>query len=223
MLRRLRYLWTCHRGATAVEFALVCAPLLLVTIGIMEFSFALYQWNAAEKSTQMGVRIAVVSNPVARGLTADDGKDASNNFGDEPMPDFFGSPVVCSGGTASCSGGYTFDPAAHDRIVNKMRQIFGRVGTANVVVEYRAASLGFVGKPCGPVPSVTVRLQDMAFDFFVIDALAGLVAAGSNLPSALPMPPFPATMVGEDLSNHGSTCPCLKDNEGNVSGLTCPA
>ena len=214
MLRRLRYLWTCHRGAAAVEFALVCAPLLLVTIGIMEFSFALYQWNAAEKATQMGVRIAVVSTPVADGLTSFDGKNSGNNYGDEPMPDFSGSPITCSGATSTCSGGYTWattpldenNRTPHERIVARMQQIFPRIGAANVVVEYRAMPVGFVGKPCGPIPSVTVRLQDMAFDFFVIDALAGLVAAGTSLPASLTMPPFPATMVGEDLSTLGSLC-----------------
>jgi len=206
MLRRLRQLWTCRRGATAVEFALVCAPLLLVTIGIMEFSFALYQWNAAEKSTQMGVRLAVVSNSVAQELTSFDGFDGSNEAGDTPMPAFSGSPIVCSGATSTCSGGYTFISGNHERIVERMQQIFPRVGTANVVVEYRAMPLGFVARPCGPVPSVTVRLQDMAFDFFVIDALAGLVAAGTSLPASLTMPPFPATMVGEDLSTLGSLC-----------------
>ena len=64
MIGFIRNLWSRREGAAAVEFALVCVPLLVVTIGIMEFSFALYQWNAAEKATQFGVRMAVVSTPV---------------------------------------------------------------------------------------------------------------------------------------------------------------
>ncbi len=219
MLGFLRYIWRRSDGSAAIEFALVCIPLLLITIGIMEFSFALFQWNSAEKATQMGVRTAVVSTPVAGGLLDFTGKDVggANSYGDEPMPAFNGGVIItCDGGATppDCTGPYTFEPDPHDRIVARMRRIFPRLTTANVVVEYMPVpgGLGFVGRPCGPVPSVTVRLQNMSFDFIVIDSLLSLV--GGGLASSLLMPSFTATMVGEDLSTVGNT-------PGNPQGPTC--
>jgi len=210
----IRGLWAHREGAAAVEFALICVPLLVVTIGIMEFSFALYQWNAAEKATQFGVRMAVVSTPVASGLTAFDGKNNSNEYGDVPDSNFASSgAVVCDGATLQCNNGYSWATAQapnvltpHARIVAKMQKVSPGITAANVVVEYLHQSLGFVGRPCGPVPSVTVRLQNMAFDFIVIDAILSLVAGGAGLPSSISMPGFIATMVGEDLNTQGTGC-----------------
>jgi len=215
MLGLLRVLWRRSEGAAAIEFALVCIPLLLITIGIMEFSFALFQWNAAEKATQMGVRRAVVSTPIALGLNTFDGTDGGNAPGDEPPADFVataGSPIVCTGdgtsGTCTNVGAgidANFNNGAHIRIVGKMREIFPRIAYENVAVEYYFMGLGFVGRPCGAVPSVTVRLQNMSFDFIVIDALLNLVTGGGLDPS-MAMPSFTATMTGEDLNTQGTGC-----------------
>ena len=202
----IRSLWSRCEGAAAVEFALVCVPLLVITIGIMEFAFALYQWNSAEKATQFGVRMAVVSTPVASGLNNFDGKNNGNEYGDEPMPGFAPSSVICDGATTSCNNGYTFLSSVHNRVVTRMQQIFPRITAANVVVEYLPISLGFVGRPCGPVPSVTVRLQNMTFDFIVIDGILTLVQSGTALPAGITMPGFVATMVGEDLNTQGTGC-----------------
>jgi hypothetical protein len=87
-----------------------------------------------------------------------------------------------------------------------MRTLFPRITAANVVVEYRDISLGFVGRPCGPVPSVTVRLQNLTFDFIVINTLVSLVKSGASLTSSMSMPSFRATMVGEDLNTVGAGC-----------------
>ena len=76
--------------------------------------------------------------------------------------------------------------------------------SSNAVVESPHALQGFVRRPWGPVPSVTVRLQNMAFDFIVIDAILNLVRGGGYRPA------FPcrvtATMFGEDLNTVGAGC-----------------
>ncbi|MFQ5766234.1 MAG: TadE/TadG family type IV pilus assembly protein, partial [Rhodospirillales bacterium] len=54
-----------QRGAVAVEVAIVFGVLLVLTISLIEFALALWQWNSAEKATQLGVRYAVESDPVA--------------------------------------------------------------------------------------------------------------------------------------------------------------
>jgi Flp pilus assembly protein TadG len=201
-IRRLR---KESQGAAAVEFALVCIPLLIITFGIIEYAFALFQWNTAEKATQFGVRKAVVSDPVAVGLNTFNGKTNSTEFGDEPMPNFANSPVVCNGATASCNNGFSFSQASHTRIVTRMRQMFPRITASNVIVEYAPIGLGFVGR-CGPVPSVTVRLQNMTYDFVVIHSLLTLV--GGSAAASLAMPNFAATMVGEDLNHQSGVSLC---------------
>jgi Flp pilus assembly pilin Flp len=206
MMRFIRRLWRRSEGAAAVEFALVCIPLLLITLGIIEYAFALFQWNSAEKATQFGVRKAVVSDPVASGLNTFNGKTNGNEFGDEPMPSFANSPVVCNGATASCNNGFSFSQASHTRIVTRMRQMFPRITANNVIVEYAPIGLGFVGR-CGPVPAVTVRLQNMTYDFLVVHLLVSLVGGAGA--ASLAMPSFTATMVGEDLNHQGGVTPCV--------------
>ncbi len=216
MLGLLGVLWRRSEGAAAIEFALVCIPLLLITIGIMEFAFALFQWNAAEKATQLGVRMAVVSTPMVAGLNTFDGTGGGKVAGEEPPETFMataGTPIVCndSGNLGQCTNvlagiDSTFNNDAHTRILTKMRKIFPRIAAENVAVEYYFMGLGFVGRPCGPVPSVTVRLQNMNFDFIVIDSLLTLVAGGGGLGPTMAMPSFTATMVGEDLNTQGTGC-----------------
>ncbi len=201
----LRRFYGRSDGAEAVEFALVSIPLLLITIGVIEFAFALFQWNSAEKATQFGVRRAVVSAPVATGLNSYNGKTNGNEFGDEPMPDFANSAVVCNGATSTCSNNFTFSTPAHSRIVTRMRQILPLIRSENVVVEYAPIGLGFVGR-CGAVPSVTVRLQNMSYDFLVIDALLNLV--GGPGAASISMPDFTASMVAEDLNTQSGISPC---------------
>ncbi len=55
-------------GAVAVESAIVFGLLIVLTISLIEFSLALWQWNTAEKATELGVRYAVQSDPVSVGL-----------------------------------------------------------------------------------------------------------------------------------------------------------
>lgn len=205
MARLVRNLLKSTTGGMTLEFALVCIPLLLITVGIMEYAFALFQWNTAEKATQFGVRTATVSHPVAEGLDSFNGKSGSNEWGDKPMAPFANTPVVCNGATTQCSNGFTFSASAHNRIVDKMRELYPRIAVNNVVVEYRPVGLGFVGR-CGAVPSVTVRLQNMSYDFVLIDSLLSLV--GGPGAASLAMPSFASTMVGEDLNSLGAVPAC---------------
>ena len=196
MFGPIRRLARDNKGTTTIELALVGLLVFVFTFVIMETSLAFSRWLSAEKATDLGVRLAVVSDPIATELTAFDGKQADNRFGDQ-MPAFSGSPVICDGSNLTCSGGYSFDVDAFDRLVLQMNRAFGGAVLLrqNVVVQYEHIGLGFVGRPGGPVPAVTVRLQRLTFDFIVIDRLLGL--------GPIALPPFPATLVGEDL-NHSS-------------------
>ena len=177
-----------HRGNAAVEFALIVALFLTLVFGIVEVSIALFEWENAEKATQLGARLAVVSAP-AVALPAGNAKASAANFNGEPCrlgacQDF---------GTLTCAncGSATFD-----YIFARMQEVYPRLQPGDVSIEYSYAGLGFVGGPT--VPAVTVRVN-RPFDFIVLDSLLDLLAGGtSGFPSQI-MNVKSATLTGEDL------------------------
>ena len=75
-----------------------------------------------------------------------------------------------------------------------MCQLFPRITPQNVIVEYthKQPGLGFAGRPGGPLPSITVRLTGLTFDFVVLDKMLGL--------PQISMSGLAATATAEDLS-----------------------
>ena len=60
MRRRIRKDGRTERGASAVEFALVVIPLLMVVAGIVNFGFVFAQQLALDNSVRAGARAGVV-------------------------------------------------------------------------------------------------------------------------------------------------------------------
>ena len=63
--------------------------------------------------------------------------------------------------------------------------------------------------PPGPdiIPVVTVRLSGVTFDFMVLNFLRPMMLGGSqqSTSNGIPMPPFTATLSGEDMNTAGSS------------------
>jgi hypothetical protein len=193
-----RHVLSDDAGATMIETTIIFVLMLTLTFGIAEFAHLFWRWNSAEKATQLGVRAAVVADPVATELADFDCATSNVLLGtrcNDPNAASFGT-IVCSGSSLSCSGAYTFSSASFDAIVSRMQQVFSLVQPENVTVEYRDVDLGFAGREA-PVPAVTVRLSGLTFNFVVLDALLGL--------GPITMPDFRATLTGEDLSDAGSS------------------
>lgn len=178
-----------RRGISSVEFALVAMVFFLFVLGVIDFSRALWEWNAAAKATQIGVRYAVVNDTVstqfanfgATGLSAGD-----------PVP--VGTPgtetVVCRSNTG-CNGDLNaMNATAFNNIVDRMNAIYDRILAKNVVITYEHIGLGTAGTPIGPDvdPLVTIHLEDMDFQFTGI----------SFLISSIAMPDFAASLTAED-------------------------
>ncbi len=104
--------------------------------------------------------------------------------------------ILCDGAAQSCTNGYAFSAAALNTIVTRMQQPFVRLQSENVTVQYADAGLGFAGRPGGPVPAITVCLQNMTFDMAIIDGLLGI--------ATIPMPQFCATLTAEDMQSAGT-------------------
>lgn len=183
-----------ERGISSVEFAMVAAVFFLIIFGITDFGRALWTWNMAAKATQAGVRYAVVSDYAAMNLRTLNGTD----FGPIGLPVPIGAvtpnPTICTIVGCGASVGVTgnIDPIAFQNIVGEMQKFYSDITDADVIVEYFHVGLGFAGNPAGPDvdPVVTVRLRNMDFTF--------LTPGFSGLTDALSLPPFTASLTGED-------------------------
>ena len=191
-----------ERGAAAVEFGLIGGAFILLLLAIMDFGNAFWQWNQASKAVQLGVRLAAVSNPVSSDLKTFDGTALGAQPGD-PMPYF---KRVCNGATGSCTGGL-FSQAALNTIVYgrgntscpttgqnypPMCKIFPRITPRNVIVEYVQTGLGFAGRPGGPVPTITLKLTGLTYDFMILNGWLGV--------ENIAMDGLSATATAEDMS-----------------------
>ncbi|MGH7185074.1 MAG: TadE family protein [Pseudomonadota bacterium] len=190
-------------GAAAVELAIVFPLLLMFTFGIIEFGLVLHQMNMAEKATQLGVRKAVTWDPVAPELASYTG--AGLGATGTPLPANLQLEIVCD--FAGCTGtgaipSPTFSNAAFTELVDAMARLYPSIEPEDVVITYRNIGLGFIGRPGGAVvPSVTVSLRNLTYDFILLDVAVLIVSFGAVDIDDIVYPSFSATLTGEDLSD----------------------
>jgi hypothetical protein len=192
-------------GSVLLEFTVTMLVFLIFVFGAVEGSLLFYQWNIATKAVQLGARLAAVSNPVSSDLLTLTGLEDTGKLPGDQMPDF---DRICDGATGSCSGG-TYNAAAMNTLVYGrgdtscdpsnsnigMCDIYGRIKPENVVVRYQYTGLGYAGRPGGPVPTITVGLQGLEFNFIALDGLLGL--------GPITIPGLRTTMTAEDLNGGG--------------------
>jgi hypothetical protein len=205
-------LWRDQDGAVLVEATVTMTVLLVFVLGSIDFLFAFYQWNAATKALLLGARIAAVSDPVADGLNLLSVTAASTAAPlGASMPAF---AVRCDGAAATCTctgfcdGFRGYDSRAMNTIVfgrgssscgdagsiyyAGMCDILPRITAANVVIVYAQTGLGYVGRPNGPAPTISIALQNLPFQFYF---LAGLMRLNNiNIRAA-------TSIAAEDLSS----------------------
>lgn len=188
MIRNLAH----HRGgASAAEFALVLPLLIILLLGIVDAGRWIWTYNRAEKATQMGARMAVVTNYVSSAIDASYVGACSPPLtqGDRIPANCF-STITCT--SSGCSSG-TANSAAFTTVVNRMRDFMPDIQPANVSIEYAPSGLGYAGDPNGPdiVPLVTVKLgAPTALQFRPVTSL---------LFATLNMPTFTTSLTAEDL------------------------
>ena len=161
-----------QRGASAAEFALVLPLLLLLLLGMIDAGRFMWEYNRAEKATQMGVRYAVVTNPVAPGLASYSFAVNGGVIAGDTVPVALFDNAVCDDAGCSCSAssgnfcsGAGYDAAAFSKLVARMSAMYPPIGAGNVEIKYRNVGLGYAGDPNGPdvAPLVTVSLNDLEF------------------------------------------------------------
>lgn len=192
-----------QRGATAAEFALVLPLLLLLLFGIIDAGRFMWEYNRAEKATQMGVRYAVVTDPVIPVLASYSFAVDGGVIPGDPVPAALFDRAVCddtrctctaTGGSFCSSPGY--DGTAFANIVARMSAMYPPIDAGNLLIEYRNVGLGYAGDPNGPdvAPLVTVQLRNMNFQP-VTTLLFGATVG---------MPDFRASLTAEDLGGNVS-------------------
>ncbi len=195
----VRRLCRSQKAATAAEFALVLPLLLLFLFGIIDAGRFMWEFNRAEKATQMGVRYAVVTTPVLTGLDNSYSFSVSGGIPQgNAVPTTSFDTATCDNATCSCAPGGGFcsatsrNAAAFTAIRTRMSAIYPPITDANVQVIYRNVGLGFAGNPDGSdvSPLVTVKLRNLTFR-----PITCLVFQCS-----IPMPSFSASLTAEDLS-----------------------
>jgi Flp pilus assembly protein TadG len=203
--------WRDEVGSPLVEVAVLIPIVFMFLFASADFLIAFYQWTAATKAVEVGARLAAVSDPVASGLSTIPTNALNGTtvqLGDT-MPDF---EVTCSGtGTCTCTRGTctgfgAYSAAAMNTIVfgrgssacgdaasfyyAGMCDILKQITAANVKVVYSQTGLGYAGRAAGPVPTITVSLQNLNFQFLFLNGFA-----------ARTMPSFATTITGEGLSS----------------------
>lgn len=209
-------------GAALIEATILLPIIIAVFCGSIDLLYAFYQWNAAAKAVEVGARIAAVSDPVAVGLNNLSNQVVLNGpvaIG-QTMPAF---RVTCDGSTEICSCVGTclgvvqnsFNHAAMNRIIlgrastsctdatsyytTGMCDILPTITAANVTIAYSQTGLGYAGRPGGPVPTITVSLQNLHFQFFFLAYLLG---------ANIPIPAMTTTITAEDLCSAGGNGSC---------------
>ena len=150
------------------------------------------------------------------------GEEANGNITPAPGEDVaYDYRVVCT--SAGCSGTETikgnvstnsYDSAAMDVLVfgrdpnNKscndghgryfgMCDVYKRITPANVRVTYEHTNAGYATRPGGLVPTITVEIINLNFEFILLDNVLGIFT-NRNL-DQIPIPGLLTTSIAEDM------------------------
>ena len=216
-------------GAAFLEFTAVIFVLLIVLFGVIEFSLAYGQWNAATKAMQVGARLASVSSPVWDQLDEIRGDEGSGNPGDTLNNNFgssFAYKAVCDGSVSTTNCVVNPKPPGFPNIGNSfhlpsmntlvfgrgsntcddgaagglgMCDIFAPITAQNVRITYQHSNLGYVTRPGGVVPTIKLELTGVFFQFLFLADLMGL--------GQIEIPGLLTTIPAEDLCSSAPNLP----------------
>ena len=202
----MRRLLLDRTASSAAEFGLVMPLLILFLFGIIDGGRYLWEVNKAEKATQAGARVAIVTDVLDSGLSG------QNYVGQivggvaltqgDVIPAAALGELRCTNSGCSCSVGTCPAVVApgnysvrFNRVVERMQFMKPDVEATNVRISYRGSGLGFAGDPNGMeiAPLVTVELFNVQFRPLVL-----FNAVAFNLPA------FRTTLTAEDSSGSES-------------------
>lgn len=187
-----------NEGATLVEFSIVSVLLFLITFSFVEFGYVFYQFNNAQKATQLGARVAATRAMISG--VEDCWVSTSLPAGtDCASVDNSGAPsIVCSGSSSgSC------DAASVAIIVQEMKKAYPSLDAANIQITLSPTNLGYVGRG-KPVPAITVEVNNIQYDYVVIGGLLSALDSQSSFTSSVGITSAQTTLIGEDIGEGAS-------------------
>ena len=92
-----------RRAAGGAEFALILPVLIALLFGVIDVGRFMWQLNQAEKATQVGARMAIVTTPVSPGLVAHNFASGSIPAG-STIPASALTGLACTSATCTCEG-----------------------------------------------------------------------------------------------------------------------
>ena len=111
-----------ENGTTMVEMAIVASLLFTVVLGFVDFGYAFYQWNAANKAVQVGARLARISDPVASGLALETRTAASLCDVGKPVPagtyDYVCTANAAGSASWTCAAGIETSANSRSRVAH---------------------------------------------------------------------------------------------------------
>lgn len=205
----MRHLPRSTSGAGAAEFALVLPVFLVLLFGIIDGARFVWEYNRAEKATQVGARVATVTNVLSTGLRDEDyaGQSVGGTTivpGGRIPAEALGS-IKCTNTGCTCEAspcpsslGILDSTTFNDVLVQRMREIYPAIQAQNVEVRYSGSGFGFAGsassgggggatEPMEISPLITVTLTGLEFRPIT-----------SLLFASIPMPAFATTLIAED-------------------------
>lgn len=184
----LRQILRSDAGASSAEFALVLPLLLVLMFGVIDAGRFAWEYNKAEKATQVGARVAIVTDVLSTGLRDEDYADQTIDgvklgVGDRIPAGALGS-LLCTNGGCECEAEPcpdlgTFDTDTfNNTLVQRMKFISPAITAENVEVRYSGSGFGVATGETGGgggggggateqmeiSPLVTVSLTDMKFN-----------------------------------------------------------
>ena len=170
-------------GSVYIEFTVLASLFFSLLFGAVEFSYFMWQWNAAANAVQAGVRLAVVSDPGPPALAQE--KVTTGSTGNRIGADSYS--YVCGGdGSGGC------DVVAMTRIVTRMRKFMPTLIPSEVEVRYSANGLAVSGSSGGMVPTIEVRIVNKK----MATAMLGFLGIDE-----VTLPTVGQAMVAEDMKS----------------------
>jgi hypothetical protein len=191
-MKLLKALALSTDGSTAAEFAMVLPALLVAFFGTIEVGLFFWSCNQAEKATQIGARVAVVTGLVPEGVATHDFTQSTPAGTPVPTTTYLGTDCFYNkcenrGGIGPAPG---FNGNAFERILAPMKAVYPGLKAENLIVSYENVGIGFAGDPTGPdvSPLVSVRIVNLRFSP-ITQVL---------LPITVQMPTFLTSLTSED-------------------------
>ena len=191
-----------ERAASAAEFALVLPLLLMLLFAIIDDGRFMWEWNRAEKATQMGVRYAVVTDPILNGLYNYSFSVSGGITQGSAVPTTSFDTATCTNGACTCTpgGGFcsttSYNGTAFGNVVTRMSGMYPQIKASNVQIAYKNVGLGFAGDPDGPDVSPLVTVSLSGLQFHPISCLVFTCSVN--------MPDFRASLTLEDATGTAS-------------------